>query len=365
MKKSLFSLVALSVLALTACPNNNQSKEHITYGTYIHEAAIDIHLDELENKLEGWEKKENFLLCIYPSPNAALCGCWAQFSKVIDQYVVKYNTVVYKMTVDEVPNAKKQKLIDKGFTISDKNQPYFYIVQNGEVTREYIYSENDIFKKCGALHTEVTRHISDPNIYHVDQNILDNELFNEKKETLVYYTWSFCPDCQNSSPKVIWPYAHTHDLNKKLYYIDIGELTGYNPNAEAGHQFDNFSKSNPEYVTFLADHYLSSTKNTEFGYDRGFVPTIQYWNNGQLKDMSVYFNDAVGKDGDDWKITRSYYTEERKSSLKYTDAVLQGRILTADEIEVSQDGTSASMTLETQEKLHKPILNAFLEMYLK
>ena len=75
--------------------------------------------------------------------------------------------------------------------------------------------------------------------------------------------------------------------------------------------------------------------------------------------------DEVGKIGDDWAITRSYYTEARKQHLQYTDAVLEGRILTADEIQVSQDGTSASMTKETQEKLHKPILNAFLEMYLK
>ena len=176
MKKLFLPLVALSLISLTACPQKPEL-EHLTYGTYIHEEALDIHLDELENKLEGWEKKENFLLCIYPSKSAMPCGCWVNFSKVLDQYVVKYDTIIYKMTVDEVPNAKKQKLIDKGFTISDKNQPYFYIVKDGQVLKEFIYSESDMFKKCGALHDEVNKHIKDPNIIQIDQNILDNDIF--------------------------------------------------------------------------------------------------------------------------------------------------------------------------------------------
>lgn len=371
MKKKLVLLpvIVASLAALTACPAK-PTKESITFGTYISQTATELRLDQLLNKLEGSEQGENFMLAIYPdnSDGSPKCSCWTNFSKILDQYVVKFNTVIYKMCRNQVSSSKKEKMEDYGFTISNLNQPYFYLIKNGKVIKEYVYNtKNELFSKYSALKSVVDTYFTEPNLYWVDEDILYSDVFGEKVDTVVHYMWSFCPDCQYCSPNCLWPLAHNNSFSKqKMYVIDIGELTGYNPKGlTIEEQFKNFDTSNTDYVNFLEEFELSEAGNDVLGYGRGFVPTTQYWSNGELKDASVYFNDTVEKVNDKYVVTDSYYSQERSSKLSYLDGVetkvLKGLELTEDDVTVSE--TSVSWNKDSASKYHNKLLEAFIKKY--
>ena len=90
---------------------------------------------------------------------------------------------------------------------------------------------------------------------------------------------------------------------------------------------------------------------------------MQIWKKGVLVDMNVYFNDTLTKDGDNFRVTQSYYTPERVANLKYTDIVLLGTEVAASE--VTMYGEYPSWNAEDARKYHKPILESFLDMYVK
>ena len=364
MKKSLLMLptALLAITVLSGCPG--ESKGKITFGTYINDTAIDITYNGLLKKMEGADKGESFLLAMYYGKDSH-CSCWANFRNVLNNYVKEKHTVVYTIDRFEFSSNLADKAKEWGLTLMEEDTPYFYIYKESKLLKQYVYNRSAMFSDLEAFTNEVARKIDGPSIYKIDQEYLDNMIFTEKKDAIVHYMWDFCPDCQYCSPEFLWPYADANKLNKPIYEIDIGELTGYNP--KAANPFENFNTGNPTYTTFLADHELSNAKNLKLGYGRGFVPTTQYWKNGSLEDMSVYFNDTVSKVGDKYVVTDSYYTEERKGNLHYLDGV-KNPVLKDMEIPESDlliNGDSISWKKDAAAKYHNPLLKAFLDKYAK
>ena len=83
--------------------------------------------------------------------------------------------------------------------------------------------------------------------------------------------------------------------------------------------------------------------------------------------MNVYFNDAYAQVDGQWKITRSYYTQERVQNLKYTNTVLQDMIIpNSDIMDVEFNGNTYHIwSKEKARAAHQPILEAFLDYYVK
>ena len=221
-----------------------------------------------------------------------------------------------------------------------------------------------MFQTLSGLRKVVKKIAKDPQYFYVDQEYLDNALFTIKEDVVVHYIWYFCPDCNDCFPEVLLPYSKANNLSKKIWIMDL---------AIEGLLFDHgaFNKNSPGYIEFLHDHKMSSYEgNEEFGYDRGFVPTTQYWHNGELVDMNVYFNDEVTKnDEGQFVLSRSYYSEERVQHLGYTNEVLQGKTLPEEQVNVSVNSEtgveSYSWKMDYARLYHKPILEAFLNKYVK
>jgi hypothetical protein len=354
--KNTFKLLFLPLLALSTlvgCDNIEQDKFSIMYGTYMDDGARDIKFDMLESKMNA---NENMLIAIYPEPG---CGCWTIFNMVINNYVRNSKTLIYKIDYKEiVANSNSW-----GFPV-DNSSPSFVFVKEGMITKSFTYktgSDNDFFKHDEPFKDLVEKYTTAPNYFLVDQEYLDNKIFVEKEDkTLVGYIWNTCSDCKYALPNVLAPYQNNKSFNQKMLIIDL--------DIEGILRVDGIKDTtNENYISFLREHNLSTASGSDYAYDRGFVPTFQYYEEGILKDASVFFNDELTKENNIVKITRSFYAETRKPLLHYLDGVettvLEGLTIPSEEVIEYQDKVYWDTSYAA--KYHVPLLNAFLSTYLK
>lgn len=358
MKKLLFLLPFMAIAATGINGCSQDKRVRLTYGTYVEEKAEELEYGELATKVS---RGENMLVAVYQ--DGLPCGCWSTFHDVLDQYVAEYDTKVYYIASTQFSDES-----DKfGLTIlKGTSDPTFALIKDGKKVNEYIYSKDTkpMFQTLSGLRKVVKKIAKDPQYFYVDQEYLDNALFTTKEDVVVHYIWYFCPDCNDCFPEVLLPYSKANNLSKQIWIMDL---------AIEGLLFDHgtFNKNSPGYIEFLHDHKMSSYEgNEELGYDRGFVPTTQYWHNGELVDMNVYFNDEVTKnDEGQFVLSRSYYSEERVQHLRYTNEVLQGKTLPEEQVNISVNSEtgveSYSWKMDYARLYHKPILEAFLNKYVK
>ncbi len=361
-KTLLIPLISAGILSTTGCTSDKRAR--ITYGTLVDQEATELTYGSLKVKVNN---KENLLLAVYQD-NGHPCGCWdSQFKPVINQYVREYHTKVYYIGRSEFTDVEDTF----GLTIikDDSTNPTFALIKNGKKTNEFIYStdNNQIFSTLDGFRKTVTKIAKDPQYFYIDQAYLDNALFTEKVDkAVVHYIWNFCPDCNYCFPKVLLPYTQNNDFKTDVWIIDLGI-----PGILLGEDGSWVGTNNESYVTFLKEHKLSEAGDETFGYDRGFVPSTQVWEKGELKDMNVYFNDAVEKVDGKYQLSRTYYTKDRVANLGYTNTVLEDIEINDLEVEVSEntvDGQvveSYSWKKEYANKHHQPILEAFLDKYVK
>ena len=353
MKKLLFllPLLALSSISVTAC--NTNKKARISYGTLVDTEAEEITYGILATKVA---RKENLLLAVHEGTS---CGCWTEFNAVINKYVQEYKTKIYYIDKNQFSDGDDWF----GLTIvKGVSDPTFALIKNGKKTNEYIYGNDNkkMFQDVEVLRKVVTKIARDPQYFMVSPEYLDNALFTEKKDkVLVQYIWNFCPDCNDCIPNVLMPYSEKHVYKNQVWLVDLA-VKGILKDDEG-----NPNTSLQTYVDYMKNHKLSAAGDEKLGYDRGFVPTTQYWEKGELIDASTYFNDGISKVDGQYKITRSFYSESRMSNIHYSAEVVEGRTLSSEEVSVSvKDGVeSYSWKEDYARAVHKPLLENFLAKY--
>lgn len=356
-KRILLSFVALGLLTSLASCNTPDSKFSIMYGTYTNTASVELSYSDLTAKMND---KENMLIAIYPEDG---CQCWGQFSIIIDDYVKNEHTIVYKIKYSSIEGNGNSW----GFPL-DSTRPSFCYIKEGKIVKSYTYdtsSTSRFFKTLADFKADIDANCYQPNYYFVDQTYLDDKLFTAKEDkVLVGYIWKSCPDCNYCIPNVLAPYQQGKNFEQKMYIIDL-EVEGL---LLVNGVKD---KTNANYVNFMKGHNLSDASGSDFGYSRGFVPSFQYWEQGILKDADVFFNDTLTQD-DQGKIhvTQSFFTEERKTVLHYLDGVettvLQGMEVPLEDVTIYVDyGNYIAWNAASASKYHAPLLNAFLETYMK
>lgn len=359
MKKTLFLLPILAIASLSATGCKTKLKARITYGTLVDTDVTEIKYGALAKKVS--DASENFLISVYDdSEKGQSCGCWkSSFKPVLQEYVKRYHTRIYII-------ARSQFGSDDdtfGLTILDSSStdPTFALFKKGQKANQYIYNAKEpMFSNIDSFREAVMNIASDPQFYYVDREYLHKALFDEPQDkVVVQYVWSFCPDCNDCFPYVLIPYAEKYELSTKVYLIDLA-IPGILLNEEG--EFEGTGLQS--YVDFLQEYHLSALGDEVFGYDRGFVPSMQVWEKGELKDMNVYFNDAISKnDQGQYYVSRSYYSEDRIAFLAHANQIVEGRILDAEEVDDSESGMSWKK--DYARKVHQPILEAFLDKYAK
>lgn len=360
MKKILFllPLIALSSIGITGCKSDKKAR--ITYGTLVDKEAEAIEYSTLATKIA---RGENLLLAVWQDSGVP-CGCWTTFKGILNQYVDEYDTKIYTIARSQFSDDSEKW----GLTIlNDTSEPTFALIKNGKKANEFVYGNDTkpLFTTLKGLRNTITKIARDPQYMLVDQAYLDKAIFQDKNSNVViHYIWSFCPDCNDCFPNVLLPYSEKNEFKTKVWVIDLaikGILL-----TEAGKFVGTGLQT---YVDFLKEHKLSETGDETFGYDRGFVPTTQYWANGELKDANVYFNDAVDKVDGKYKITRSFFSEERLKKIGYSAEVLEGKEIPESDVDASVNSetnvTTYSWKQDAAREYHKTYLENFLTKYVK
>ena len=360
MKKLLFLLpiIAVTTLGISGCKSSKKAR--ITYGTLVDTETTELDYGALAAKVA---KKENMLVAVWQD-NGVPCGCWTTFKGVLDKYVDEYDTKIYTIARSQFSDENEKW----GLTIlNDTTEPTFALIKDGKKANEFVYGNDNkpLFTTLKGLREAVTKIARDPQYMLVDQTYLDKALFEDKNsKVVVHYIWNFCPDCNDCFPNVLLPYSEKNEFKTKVWVIDLG-IKGLLLDAEG--KF--IGTGIQTYVDFLKLHKMSKAGDETFGYDRGFVPTTQVWENGELKDMTVYFNDAVSLENGKYTVSRSYYDSERVKSLQYTNEVLQGKELAEEEVSATTDKdtgiTSYSWKADYARKSHQKLLESFLNTYVK
>lgn len=347
MKKQLLLalLMPMMLASISGCSFNSGMK--LTYGTYMISEesnvtdARELNYGSLSKKMDSTSdfSKENFLLTVYPTNG---CYCWTKFQTVLKSFIKETNYLVYQIPFTEL---EKDNL---GFKI-EQGSVSFAIVKGGSIIKQYIAS--NVLESVESLKTEVNKYVKAPEIYYVDEEYLNNSI-KHQEPVLVEYIWESCTDCQYANPNSVWEYATKNTLKNKMLIIAL----------------DDIKDDTLAYTEFCATHNLSNTFSEDYGYGKGYVPTFQYYERGELKSSCVYFNDLVEKVDGQYKVTRSFYSEARRIKLDYaksvTNNVLQGLILSEDDV---QDLTSLGYGYiwkhESADKYHKPLFEAFMNKY--
>ncbi len=351
-KKSLFLLPILCASLLATSCDKTDDKISLTFGTYI-ENAIKITYDQLSPKMAD---NENMIVVVYPGDNST-CGCWTTFEDVIDNVVNTYHYQIYKISYSQFMSYGNPW----NFPIFN-DRPSLCFVEEGKIKEHIDYNTSNVhplFKSRDELLKVIEEYCNKPNYYYIDEQYLDT--IKNDETFLIGYTWSSCPDCSYSFPNVLYPFSNENNFKTKMYVIDL-EVEGLL--LENGIK----NSDNENYRKFVNEYFLSNAENTIFGYDRGFVPTYQYWENGQIKDMCVYFNDKISKVNDEYQITRTYYTNKRINNLPFfanlenkNEYILENKVLDENEINIYEN--SYSWKQEYASKYHNKILETFLQTY--
>jgi len=333
MKKNFLLSIVLLFSSSTLLGCSPSVRERLTFGTLYHETSVEIDTDTCYSKKEN----ENFFLVTYEDTT---CGCWTYFSRVLD-YLSKYNNILsYKINNKNIDDRLNE------FGIKNSSDPAFYIIANKKVIRRAFYTDNSsLFTDEKVLYNVIKETIGLPYMYFINEEQIQTEVVD--KGGIIYYTRLTCPDCSYCTPHVVMPHIKKWiEPTNKIYVYDMDPIRNGDPEA---------------YQKFKDDHYLSNKYNNTFGYLTGFVPTFQYYKDGELYDMAVYFNDEIT----DGTITTSYYDEERAKHTHYTvnliRKVLVGTVLGEYELSVSGDWKDS----EIHSQYYTPFIEAFFDFYFK
>ncbi len=353
MKKQLLFLLLAPMMLTSVAGCTNKSGMKLTYGTYVTEAENEkshariIERGDLALKMDENSQfsNENFLLVVAPTNG---CACWSTFQPILKQYVDETHYLVYQITVDELASGDSFGINYKQGHVS------FVIVKNGSIYKQYISSP--IFDSLTSFKAEIDKYVNAPNLYYASIDQLDTAIKANQETLLVDYVWGSCSDCQYALPNSLFPLANNNTFTKKMYIVDL----------------DNIKDNEGEYKAFRASHYMSNALDTDFGYDRGFVPTIHCYERGKIIDATVYFNDEVSLVDGQYMVTRSFYSNSRMGKLKYLSGVkttvLEGLILSENDVNVYDltekgKGIFYSWKHESADKYHKPLFDAFMKKY--
>ena len=356
MKKSLLFMLPLSLL-LTGCNTTNNQKTLITYGSTFDESASKINYDDLKIKIIN---EESFVLVIYPGDNST-CGCWTQFSEVIDEYAKENTTIINKINYEEL-EAQTNKY---GLTYYS-DRPTLALFNKGKLKKEWQYVVQDInplFKSTLQLEKALDEVTISPKLIYVNQDQLDQKISSDT--FTICYVWASCPDCQYAFPNVIIPYYEKNINDEELYIFDL-EIKGILLDEDGDK-----NSSNENYLKFKKDYKMSEEGDETFGYARGFVPTLHRYENGSLISAITYFNDAISiNENNEYYVSRSFFSEDRLPHLNFLNdftgtKVLEGMKISEDDLIFSADKTRFGWDKNKANIYHQPLLEKFLSFYQK
>lgn len=292
------------ICSLTAC--NNQDKTMLE-GNLDNTTIVELSSEELKDKITN---EESFVLIIL----LPFCSSCENFkNNVINPYILETKATIYGIYSNKLNDNDEYK--NKP---SFKYAPCILIYKNGENINKINYSETkDEFSSKEAFSKHIEKYFTSPKILNISEETLDNKILN-KENFILYIGWNKCGDCVKIKNNVLDSYLKNNKNNKIIYYLETNKYRENRPlskpilteNAtdEEKVQYEHDLKNWNNWIDFATKYQFNT-------YNDGKVPTLQYYENGTLKEMVVYLNDVIKDD----IVVDSYYSELINKNINEID----------------------------------------------
>ena len=368
-KQAFFNKTFLAISGLLFCTAslngcaNNSDKPRITYGSLYNNLTTGsynyttIDADEYISKNAG---EQTYLLFVLGAAGTT-CTCFGKLAnEVIKPFVNDFDIPVFVMEY-----AIATSINDNSKHGLSPEQSYLtsYIIIKGDAKHKRSEKNKDpIFELNGnaayeAYKTYVFDQVRVPLTYLINYKNLQDIINTGENQFIVYFARGTCIDCA-SVDALVFKDFDVKNPKIRIYKIDSDELR--DP--------PNYTKWNE----FKEDYGLTASGNAKFGYGVGYVPTFQYIDtsegrnvNDYVIDAAVFLNDAKVLDDntDTYTITDSFYTTQRLEVLGDWAKDVTPNALVGVEVPMAMFADpKASDSFAA--KYHVPLLKAFLNYYI-
>jgi thiol-disulfide isomerase/thioredoxin len=290
MKKlfTVFSVLVLVVVLCSGCGCKNE-KVSLQIGDMNVTTYIDVSMGELKSKIKN---KDNFILFVYKDD----CEGCRFFKPILNNVIAEKHIIIYGIRYNDIE--RKHELKSLQWT------PSIVIYKSGKAILMTDPDENEsYFNSNKGFASLLDKYTYMPTLYYINKGQLDNKIAN-KENFIIYYSRSGCSDCGYLNRNYLKKYLNSNTGTKHFYIIET--------NVE-GIRYNNGEYDSSVWQAFK-DEYGLSNLNNPLGHGVGYVPTFQYYENGEIKDMMIYFNDYLetfqNEDGESFvKIDNSYYDD--------------------------------------------------------
>ncbi len=350
MKKISISLLTLPLMLTLFSCENTPSKVKLIYGSLCDETATSITYEQY-SEMVGDE--QSFIIAMTPD-----CGCLGTFTIVLDAFVNENPHIIYTITNVEIGDNDSF-----GLPVYDQ-KPTFAIFDKGKIKYTQVYDEEyntSVFLNQKTFTNYILENTIQPLVNYIDKTQLDEHISNND-EFLILYSRNTCPDCTYLNRHGLKEYLDVFEenLDTNFYIIDC-DVEGIRYNAQG--EYDE-----SQWVAFKNSYGLSNVNDSTFGYDVGYVPTIQVRKGEQIQSAFVYLNDELSKNEDNsFYVSRSFFDEDRLPHLKYLEGIENNIIegIKIPEENVNIAGEYMSWVRDAADVYYLPLLNAFLDYYLR
>lgn len=273
------------ICSLSSC---KKAEKTMLEGNVDNITIVELNATELENKISN---EESFVLIVL----LPFCSSCENFkNQVINPFILETKATIYGISSTELNDENNYK--NKP---SYKYAPCILIYKNGVNVDKINYSETkDVFNDKEAFAKHIDKYFYLPKILEVSEETLDAKLVN-KDNFLLYIGWNKCGDCNKIRTRVLDDYLLKEKSEQYIYYLEVDKYRINRPLVEPTLDPNATETEKQKYNTDKAnwDNWVSFAKKYNFyDYNSGKVPTIQYYENGSLKDMIVYLNDVIVDD---------------------------------------------------------------------
>ena len=293
MKKYVYKMfvcfVAAFLLVGCSCKKNND-KVSLQVGDATVTSYITITGEQINSKISN---KDSFLLFVYQE---GCYGCRA-FKPIVENVVKEKNLQIY--AVDFWNGLKSdhelRNLVEYTPTIILYEEGELDILIDPNKNSEY-FADKDGFVSFLNKYTNM------PTLYYISKEQLDEKIANDES-FIVYYSRKSCSDCSYLNQHYLKEYLKKNYNTKYFYVIETDS---------EGIRFTDGVYNEDQWVNFKNSYGLSNVNNP-LGHGVGYVPTLQYYEDGEIKEMMVYFNDGEYIENADGSysiiINNSYYDD--------------------------------------------------------
>lgn len=261
--------ICLCFLFISACSCNKDNppkKVSLSVGDMNATTYKQVSLEEVDTMVEG---DETFLLYIYDR----YCTTCNGFKPKLESIIEEKNLIVYGLEAVEITDTHALKSIKVG--------PSIALYENGEIVYKTSYEKNpELFDTKEGFENFLNEYTNLPTMYYITLDQLASKITNDES-FIVYYSRNTCPDCTHLSKNFLKNFLQNNPSTKHFYVLET--------NVEGIRLTD--GQTNSAQWQAFKDQYGLSNANNPIGHGVGYVPTIQYYEDGEIKDMFVYFND--------------------------------------------------------------------------